>query len=172
MLQTYERIARNWAHICGSMRPAEQQSWSCRRPAFNVHLPLGGKIVICCFGSEAPVHIAASNGCNPPQAVARSLVCHTAAFTMTAESRPHAHAHHFLVVFGFVGLGYLAAVGAVDATPAPAAGVARILARTHLGMTAADRGDLLLKLDRRDRPVLAAARDANINGAGRNRSGV
>ena len=66
---------------------------------------------------------------------------HTGAFTVTAESRPNAHAHHFLVIFGFVGLGYLPAVGGVDAAPATAAGVARILARTHLGMAAAERGD-------------------------------
>src|ERR1051326_4431252 len=56
-------------------------------------------------------------------------------------------------------------------TPAPAADVARILARTHLGMAAAERGDLLFKFDRRDCPILSAAGGANINGTGRNRSG-
>src|SRR3954470_19490972 len=79
-----------------------------------------------------------------------------------AQSRSHAHAHHFLVVFGFVGLGHLAAVGGVDAAPARAAGIARILARTHLGMAATKRGDLLVELDRRDRPILAAAGGANV----------
>src|SRR2546423_11196859 len=92
--------------------------------------------------------------------------------TATAESRPHAHARYFLVVFGFVGLGYLAAVGGVDAAPAPAAGVARILARTHLGMAAAERGDLLLKIDRRDSPILSAAGGANVDRPGRKRSRV
>ena len=63
-------------------------------------------------------------------------------------------------------------VGGVDAAPAPAAGVARILARTHLGMAAAERGDLLLKIDRRDSPILSAAGGANVDGTGRNRSRV
>ena len=75
----------------------------------------------------------------------------------TAESGPHAHSHYFLVVFGFVGLGYLAAVGGVDAAPAPATGVARILARAHLGMATAKRGDLFLKRDRCDCPIPSAA---------------
>ena len=97
---------------------------------------------------------------------------HTATLTATVESRPHAHAHHFLVVFGFVGLGDLPTVGGVDAAPAPAADVARVLARTHLGMAAAERGDLFLKLDHRDRPILSAAGGANLNGTGWNRSGV
>src|SRR4029453_12940086 len=86
--------------------------------------------------------------------------------------RPNAQAHHFLVVFGFVGLGYLLAIGGVNATPAPAARVARTLARTHLGMAAADRRNLLLELDGRDRPILSAAGGANVNGTGRNRSCV
>jgi len=90
----------------------------------------------------------------------------------TAESGPHAHSHYFLVVFGFVGLGYLAAVGGVDAAPAPATGVARILARAHLGMATAKRGDLFLKRDRCDCPIPSAASGANVNGTGRNRSGV
>ncbi len=85
---------------------------------------------------------------------------------------PNAQAHHFLVVFGFVGLGYLAAIVGVHAAPAPAARVARILARTHLGMAAAESGDLLLKLDRRDRPILSTTDGTNENGTGRNRSGV
>ena len=93
-------------------------------------------------------------------------------FMETAESRPHAHAHYFLVVFGFVGLGYLTAVGGVNAAATPAAGVARILARTHFGMAAAERGDPLFKLHRRDCPILSAAGGANINSTGRNRSGV
>jgi hypothetical protein len=39
-------------------------------------------------------------------------------------------------------------------------------------MAAAERGDLLLKLDRRDCAILSAASGANVNGTGRNRSGV
>ena len=54
-------------------------------------------------------------------------------------------------------LGLPRCLGGVDAAPAPAAGVARILARTHLGMATAKRGHLPLKRDRCDRPILSAA---------------
>ena len=60
----------------------------------------------------------------------------------------------------------------VYAAPTPPARVARILAWTHLCMAAAESGDLLLKLDRRDRPILSITDDTNENGTGRNRSGV
>jgi hypothetical protein len=39
-------------------------------------------------------------------------------------------------------------------------------------MAAAEGRDFVLKLDRRDRPVLSAACGANVNGTSRNRSGV
>ena len=94
------------------------------------------------------------------------------AFTVTAQSRPNARAHHFLVVFSFLSLRYFAAVGSVDPASSAAASVARILARTHLGMAAAERSDLLSKFDRRDRPIGSTAGGANVNTTGRNRSGV
>lgn len=90
----------------------------------------------------------------------------------SVESWPHAQPHYFLVVFGFVGYRYLTSVGRVDAAPATATGVARILARTHFGMPTAQRGDLLLKLDRCDCAILTAAADTSVNGTGRNGSGV
>src|SRR3954454_17096670 len=61
-----------------------------------------------------------------------------------ADSRTQAHAHYFLIVFGFVGLSDLVAVAGVDTPPAAAAGVACILAWTHHGMAAAECGDVVL----------------------------
>lgn len=109
------------------------------------------------------------DGIEPREALERQ---HDGAQAVRRELGTDPNAHHLFVVFGFIGWGDLMPVGAVHAATRAAADIARILARPHFGMPAAQRSNLFLQLDGPDSSSPPAPGDTNVDGARRNLTDV
>src|SRR6185312_2803354 len=88
-----------------------------------------------------------------------------------ASIRLEPHPHHLLVVLGFRRHRDLVAICRIDAAAAPAADVALVLARSHLGMPGAQRAHLRREFDRGLATHAIAIDDTYVDRAGWNLDG-